>query len=276
MHELEGARRRLRYIYRLIDLDQIGGGAELLPELLVNLERFGFNGLNITHRCKLAISPLLHERSEDAAAIGAVNTVVLEAGRRIGHNTDWWGFSESMRRELDGAPLGRVLQLGAGGAGSATAHALMKAGVETLMIMDPEAHRAAHLAEALNARFGAGRALAVEDAAAVAASAQGVVQATPVGMDKHPGMPMPAQALRPDHWVADIIYFPLETAFLRHARSIGCRTMDGSGMAIFQAVGAFQLFTGLSPDVEAMTRDFFAMGAALELEPAPAAGAGQC
>jgi shikimate dehydrogenase len=269
MHELEGARRGLRYIYRLIDLDPIGGGAELLPELLANAERFGFDGLNITHPCKQAIIPHLHELSEDAAAIGAVNTVVLAGGRRIGHNTDWWRFSESMRRRLDGAPLERVLQLGAGGAGSATAHALLKAGVSRLAICDTSLERAGGLAEDLNARFGPGRAEAVVDAAAAARAAQGVVQVTPVGMDKRPGMPLAGDALRPDHWVAEIIYFPLETAFLRHARAIGCRTTDGSGMAIFQAVGAFQLFTGIEPDVAAKTRDFFAMGS--ELAPATTA-----
>jgi shikimate dehydrogenase len=140
------------------------------------------------------------------------------------------------------------------------------------MVYDTNTERARGLVDDLNARFGAGRAEAVVDAAAAAQAAQGIVQATPVGMDSHPGLPMPIEALRPDHWVADIIYFPLETAFLRQARAKGCRTMDGSGMAIFQAVGAFQLFTGMRPDADAITRDFFAMGAELK-QVLPAANA---
>jgi len=264
MHELEGARRGLRYIYRLIDIEKIEGGSDRLPELVDNAQRLGFDGLNITYPFKQAIIPLLDDLSEDAAAIGAVNTVVFKDGRRVGHNTDWLGFSEDLRRRLDGVALNRVLQLGAGGAGSATAHALLKRGVGLLMLCDTGSERAARLAADLNARFGAGRAEAVADPVAAAARAEGVVQATPVGMAKRPGLPIAPEALRPDHWVADVIYFPLETAFLHHARALGCRAVNGSGMAIFQAVAAFELFTGLKPDVEAISRDFFTM----DVEPA--------
>jgi shikimate dehydrogenase len=87
-----------------------------------------------------------------------------------------------------------------------------------------------------------------------------VVNATPVGMAKYPGMPFPASLLRRDLWVADIVYFPLETELLRQARRLGCRTMSGGGMAVFQAVGAFRLFTGLDPDCARMQRHFDEMG----------------
>ena len=78
------------------------------------------------------------------------------------------------------------------------------------------------------------------------AAADGMVNTTPLGMANYPGMAVPADLLRPDLWVADIVYFPLETELLREARARGCRTMSGGGMAVFQAVGAFRLFTGLS------------------------------
>jgi shikimate dehydrogenase len=255
MHEREGARQGLDYSYRLFDLEALGLTPAALPRLLDEAQGQGFAGLNITHPCKQAVIPLLDELSPDAADIGAVNTVVFTAdGRRIGHNTDWWGFAEGLRRGLGEGALGPVLQLGAGGAGSATAHALMKRGVERLAIYDVDRARAEALADALAARFGGG-VEAAEDPVAAAAQAQGLVQTTPVGMEAHPGTPLPAAALRPDHWVAEIVYFPLETALLRAARALGCRTVDGSGMAVFQAVGAFELFTGLKPDAEAMTRD---------------------
>lgn len=256
MHEREGARRGFRTIYRLIDIAALGLGADALPELLTNCQRLGFDGLNITHPCKQAVFPLLDELSEDAAAIGAVNTVVFRDGRRIGHNTDWWGYAYGLERGLPDADLSAVLQLGSGGAGSAVAYALLKKGVGTLAIFDIDKAKAQALADDLNARFG-GRCRAVDDAAAAAMQATGIVQCTPIGMAAHPGLPIAAEAISPDHWVSEIIYFPLETAFLRVAKAKGCRAVDGSGMAVGQAVRAFELFTGVTPDSEAMRRDLF-------------------
>jgi shikimate dehydrogenase len=256
MHEREGARRGFRTLYKLIDLTPLNLTADALPELLTNCQRLGFNGLNITHPCKQAIIPLLDELSEDAAAIGAVNTVVFKDGRRIGHNTDWWGYTDGFQRGLPDADLGRVLQLGSGGAGSAVAYALLRMGVRALMIFDIDKAKAQALADDLNGRF-EGRAVAVDDAAAAAATATGLVQCTPVGMAAHPGLPIAADALRPGLWASEIVYFPLETEFLRAAKARGCRVVDGSGMAVGQAVRAFELFTGVIPDAEAMRRDLF-------------------
>jgi shikimate dehydrogenase len=256
MHEREGARRGFRTIYRLIDITPLNLTADALPELLANCQRLGFNGLNITHPCKQAIIPLLDELSEDAAAIGAVNTVVFKDGRRIGHNTDWWGYTDGFKRGLPDADLESVLQLGSGGAGSAVAYALMKLGAQSLMIFDIDHAKATALADDLNRRFD-GRVSAVDDAVAAAASATGIVQCTPIGMSAHPGLPISADALRPDLWASEIIYFPLETEFLRTAKARGCRVVDGSGMAVGQAVRAFELFTGVTPDSEAMRRDLF-------------------
>jgi shikimate dehydrogenase len=262
MQEREAAEQGLRLIYKLIDLDVLGLGPEALPELLTAAERMGFRGLNITYPCKQAVVPLLHALSADARALGAVNTVVLEDGRRIGHNTDCSGFAESFRRGLPDAPRSCVVQLGAGGAGAAVGHALLSEGVGRLAVADTEAPRAAALAASLVARFGAGRAVVVEDLAADVAAADGLVNCTPVGMAKLPGTPLPVALLRPALWVAEIVYFPLETALLRAARAVGCRTLDGGGMAVFQAVGAFRLFTGREPDAARMQRHFAAMAAA--------------
>ena len=259
MHEREAEAQGLREIYRIIDLDALGLGVEALPELLTGAERLGFDGLNITFPCKQAIIPLLHELSEDARALGAVNTVVLREGRRTGHNTDCSGFAESFRRGLSDAPRARVVQLGAGGAGAAVAHAALMLGARQLSIFDTETARAEQLALDLDARFGKGRVRAGTDLPAAMAEADGLINATPVGMAKLPGLPLPASLLRPDLWVADIVYFPLETALLRAARELGCRSLHGGGMAVFQAAGAFRLFTGIEPDVERMQRHFAAM-----------------
>jgi shikimate dehydrogenase len=260
MHELEGSRQGLRYIYRLVDLETFGGGPELLGELLANAERLGFDGFNITHPCKQAVIPHLTELSEEVRDIGACNTVVLRDGKRIGHNTDWWGYEYGFRQQLADVPLDRVLQIGAGGAGSAVAYALMKMGAGRLTIADLNAERAKGLAEHLNGVFGGSRVGWTTDAVSAAPDVQGVVQATFIGQVGHEGTPIPKEALKPEHWVSEIIYFPIETELLAHARAIGCRTADATGMAVGQAIRAIELIAGVNPDREAMTRDFFAMG----------------
>lgn len=259
MHEQEGARQGLRYVYRLIDLKQLGLDVSALPDLITGAQRFGFDGLNITHPCKQAVIPLLDGLSPEAAAIGAVNTIILKDGRKTGHNTDWWGFAEGFRRGLPGVDLRHVVQLGAGGAGAAVGYALLRLGVDHLSIFDVQVKRAEELAERLCALFGEGRARAVITPGAVLPHAHGLVNTTPCGMADYPGLPVAETLLRPDLWVAEIIYFPIETALLQTARRIGCRTLDGGGMALFQAVSAFQLFTGIEPKADDMATDFKAM-----------------
>lgn len=256
MHERAGAREGFEYSYRLIDLATLHKDAAALPELLLAAETEGYCGLNITHPCKQAVIPYLDELSKDAREIGAVNTVVFDRGRRIGHNTDCWGFAQAFRAGASGAKLDRVVQLGAGGAGAAVAHAILDLGAQHLMVNDRDQSRAERLAADLCVHFGPGRAVAVADVAAAMRTANGMIHATPTGMTSHPGLPLQKEWLAPSHWVAEIVYFPLETELLRVAREIGCRTLDGSGMAIYQAVGAFHLFTGVLPDAQDMRKDF--------------------
>jgi shikimate dehydrogenase len=261
LHEREGEAQGLRYIYRLIDLDALGIGADSLGELIKAAERMGFAGLNITHPCKQTVIPLLDDISEDARTVGAVNTIVLTGNRRMGHNTDRSGFAESFRRGLPGVPRDHVVQLGAGGAGAAVAHAVLSCGAKKLTLVDVAADRAAGTAGRLAAHFGQARvsAAAPAELATAMAAADGLINATPIGMARYPGMPIPAALLRPDLWVAEIIYCPLETELLHAARVLGCRTLDGGGMAVFQAVEAFRLFTGIQPDAERMLHDFASM-----------------
>jgi quinate/shikimate dehydrogenase (NAD+) len=260
MHEAAADAAGIRYLYKKIDLTELKLGAQALPELLTAAKRMGFDGLNVTHPCKQAILPLLDELSPDADALGAVNTVVIRNGRMIGHNTDWFGFAENFRRNKQGASLGRVVQFGAGGAGSAVAFAPMKLGVRELTIMDVDLAKAQNVVDGLSPRFVEGRLKVGQDVAAAVAAADGIVNATPIGMDKYPGTPLPTALLRPDLWVAEIVYFPPETALLGAARALGCRTVDGGGMAIFQGTEAFRLFTGISPDPDVFFATFASLG----------------
>lgn len=261
MHEAEGRAQGLSYVYTLLDTETMGEGAPPLGELMAFAEHFGFTGFNVTFPYKQEIIPLLDELSEAAEILGSVNTVVLKRGRRIGHNTDMWGFKESFRRGLAGEKHAAVLLLGAGGAGAAVARALLESGVERLLVSDIQGDRAAALASRLLAGGGGTHQVeVVSDLAAAASRADGIVNATPVGMAKLPGMPIAAGMLRPECWVADIVYLPLETELLSEARKRGCRTLSGEGMAVFQAVRAFELFTGLAPDIERMKAAFAAFG----------------
>lgn len=259
LHEHEGDEQGLRYLYRLIDLDQLQLDNNALPDLLLAAERMNYTGLNITFPCKQAIIPLLDELSPEARGIGAVNTVVLKDGKRVGHNTDCLGFAEGFRRGLPDVTRERVVQMGAGGAGAAVAHALLSEGVGQLSIFDVDVERAESLANNLNQHFGAGRAVAGHDLGSTLGQADGLVNTTPMGMAKLPGMPVPAALLRPELWVAEIVYFPLETELLRNARALGCRTLDGGNMAVFQAVKAFELFSGKVPDAQRMLAHFQSM-----------------
>ncbi len=256
LHEQEGDAQDLRYLYRLIDLDQLQLDSNALPDLLKAAEQMNFTGLNITYPCKQVILTLLDELSPEARGIGAVNTVVWRDGKRIGHNTDCLGFAEGFRRGLHDAARQHVVQMGAGGAGAAVAHALLAEGVGQLSIFDVDNERAQSLAANLNQHFGPGRACAGQDLERAMAAADGLVNTTPMGMAKLPGMPVPAQLLRAALWVAEIVYFPLETELLRTARALGCRTLDGGNMAVFQAVKAFELFSGQQADAQRMLQHF--------------------
>jgi shikimate dehydrogenase len=256
LHMREGGEQGLEYRYELFDFDEIADGPSALTSLVSAAEERGFAGLNITHPSKQTILSALDELSEDAQALGAVNTVVFKDGRKIGHNTDWWGFAESFRRGLNDAPLNHVVQLGAGGAGAAVGYAMLKLGAASLDILDIDAGRMNALVATLTRLFPTQRVRAVADLRAAMAEADGLVHATTTGMAKNPGLPLPRELLSPRHWVVEIVYFPLETELLKTARAIGCRTLDGGGMAIFQAVGAFRLFTGITPDANRMARHF--------------------
>lgn len=257
MQEEEAARHGLRLHYQSIDLDRTGSGVESLPMLLAAARTMGFAGLNITYPCKQAVVPLLDELSEEAHAIGAVNTVVNRDGRLVGYNTDSSGWRWGFERSLPGADLSCVVLVGAGGAGSAIAHALLKMGAGRVLIHDRLLPRAEALAESLGRIHGAGRvAPAGGDLAAGLAGASGLVHATPTGMEKLPGMPLSPELLRRDLWLAEVVYFPIQTDLLRTAQAMGCATVDGGTMAVGQAIGAFELLTGLQADAGRMSSHF--------------------
>ncbi|MDD7932213.1 shikimate dehydrogenase [Actinomycetospora straminea] len=259
LHEREGDAQGMRYLYQRLDLDVLGLGAGDVGRVLDAARLAGFRGLNLTHPVKQTVLPHLDTLSPDAEALGAVNTIVLGPdGIAAGDNTDWSGFATSLRRGLPDAALGHVVVLGAGGAGAAVAHALVRLGAGRLTVVDADPSRAAALARAVPAAS----AVPASALAAALADADGLVHATPTGMAGHPGSPVPAELLDPRLWVADVVYRPLETELVRTARARGLRVLDGGGMAVFQAIDAFRLFTGVEPDADRMLGHFTELVAA--------------
>jgi shikimate dehydrogenase len=257
LHKREADRQGIRLIYTIIDSQQMSLEPHDLPDVLRWARTLGYRGLNVTYPFKREIVQYLDKLSDDARLLGAVNTVVFENGMMCGFNTDVPGFRRSYERSFSAVAKDRVLLLGAGGAGSAVAHAMLTVGARHLILIDLETDKAKRLADVLAIEFGAERISAgvPGDLDTLLAEADGVINATPVGMSHHPGSPVPESSLREDLWVADIVYRPTETALLRAARAVGAQTLHGGGMSVFQAVAAFEYFTGAAADAEAMLAD---------------------
>jgi quinate/shikimate dehydrogenase (NAD+) len=245
--------------YQLMDADRLR--LRDLPALLEAVKLTGFAGLNVTYPFKQDIIPLLDAIDPEAREIGAVNTVVFGAnGRTTGYNFDRRGWRHAFVESF-GATTARgasVVLVGAGGAGRAVAYALMDLGVGEMRIHDQNAGRAKTLAAELGAQFPSRRISVSDNFIEDIRSAAGVVNATQTGMRGFPGNPVPPAALKASHWVADVIYTPIETEFIKAAAANGCRTMSGDGMCVHQAIEAFRQFTGVTPDLARMHKAFAA------------------
>jgi shikimate dehydrogenase len=254
LHEREASLLGFDYTYRLLDLDELDRPASDVGAIVREAQRNGLSGLNVTHPCKQLVVEELDDLAPEAAALGAVNTVVFRDGRTTGYNTDFSGFQEAFERRLPGARTDRVVLLGAGGAGAAVGHAILSHGAGRVAVLDVDRERAGELADGLVQHFGAGSAAAagLDALARELAHADGLIHATPTGMEAHPGTAVPAELLDPRLWVAEVVYMPIATQLLVDARDRGCRTLSGAAMVALQAAGSLELFTGARPDRDRM------------------------
>jgi shikimate dehydrogenase len=191
--------------------------------------------------------------------VGAINTVAIAAdGRTTGYNFDRHGWRSSFAETLgaDSARGRTVVLIGAGGAGRAVTFALMDLGVAAVVLHDLDKGRAKALAADIAKHYGASRCRVTDNLERDIAAADGIVNATQMGMTGFPGNPVPVSAIKATHWAADVIYTPVETEFLKAAAAKGARTLNGSGMCVHQAVEAFHCLTGAKPDVARMHRAF--------------------
>jgi len=253
MHERAARALGAHGHYQLIEV--AGADSAGLRALLDGVRRLGFAGVNITFPYKEAVVGLLDALAPTAAAMQAVNTVVVRDGRLTGHNTDTTGFARAAHDLVEASQSGPVAVIGAGGVGKAIAFALAALGVRDIRIHDSDAAKSRALAAAVPS----GAATAVAGLAAALDGVAGLVNATPVGMLPNRGTPVPDALLHSGLWVADAVYSPLWTPLLTAAKARGAQVMTGRELAIYQAADAFELFTGLKPSAAEMGKAFDAV-----------------
>ncbi|MEN9715458.1 MAG: hypothetical protein RJA35_925 [Actinomycetota bacterium] len=258
LHMTEARHLGLDYEYRIIDLLQPDLRGMGIAEVLKAAAETGYRAVNVTHPFKQLALPNLASRSAEVMAIGATNLVLNLGLDPHGENTDCSGFAFALQQSIPAGERDLVLQVGAGGAGGATAYALLKWGVKRLVLTDINLDRADDLVRKYQALFPNTQMIALPMAKALALLSQvdGVVQATPIGMYGHPGIPFSIDSLNPTAWVADVVYRPIETELLARARMAGHVVVSGGWMALGQAVDSLRLITGLEPDIDRMRFHF--------------------
>jgi shikimate dehydrogenase len=226
-----------------------------LEEVLRAMPHMGFVGANVTIPHKETALRLADTLSDRAALIGAANTLIFRPDGKIhADNTDGYGFLENLRQGAPGwrADAGACAVLGAGGAARAVVASLIEAGAEEIRLTNRTRNRA----EALRAEFGTKVTVVdwVQAGNAIEGAAT-VVNTTSLGMTGKGEFRVPLDGLSPDAVVTDLVYTPLDTTLLIRARETGCRTVDGLGMLLHQAVPGFERWFGVKPEVDAALRE---------------------
>ncbi|MDE2059122.1 MAG: shikimate dehydrogenase [candidate division NC10 bacterium] len=228
-------------------------GLPIAFESLRAMDNFG--GANVTIPHKEQAFALVDTLTPEAAAVGAVNSVVARDGRLLGANTDGPGFLRSLHEEAGFLPRGKpAVILGAGGAARAVAWSLAEAGAE-LVVVNRTVERAQSLAEFVHQAIGTpviGLGLDDPRTPARVRNCALVVNTTSVGLIPSDPPPIDPSLLQPGALVYDLIYRPRETALLREAKRRGCQVLGGLGMLLYQGALAFELWTGQKPSEEAM------------------------
>ncbi len=209
----------------------------------------GYRGVNVTHPFKLDVLQHCAPMASLPVSLRAVNTVLFDPDGPRAANTDYTGFLRAWWHRFGGKPPGRVLMVGAGGVGVALGHALARLGADEIVIHDKAVPVAVDLAAAIT-RDGTSARLA-NDLETEMEVADGLVNATPVGMAQYPGNPFPESKIGGQRWAFDAIYTPLETDFLRHCKARSVAQLSGFELFLYQGLDAFQIFTGFPVEREA-------------------------
>ena len=228
-------------------------------ELMARLARLpseGYAGVNLTIPLKEVAFKGLSQLADSARILGAVNTVEFTGNGMIGHNTDGYGFLKALEEAFGKTVQGdSVFVLGCGGAGRAVALMAALNGAKSLTLADVDAVRVANLSAEIS-RIAPHVVIfqCLEKAQQINACREVdlVIQSSPVGMKKDDPSLMPKEAFRKGQRVFDLIYMYPETAFLSTAKTAGAQLANGLGMLLHQGAKAFNVWTGIEPDIEAM------------------------
>lgn len=253
MHNAAFRELNLPYAYAAFDVPPIN-----LRDAMIGLKTLHFRGANVTIPHKVAVIEYLDDLSEEAKSIGAVNTLVNDGGRWMGHNTDGIGYVRSLREEMNLSIEGiKVLLLGAGGAARAIGYSLLKENAGSCWIVNRTTERAEQLANQLS-RFGDTKSISSDELPRWLNEVDLVINTTSVGMypnvEESPLDSVWINRLSDHTVVSDLIYNPRKTQLLSHAESRGLRVHGGLGMFIYQGAYAFEYWTGQSAPVETMRR----------------------
>ncbi len=214
----------------------------------------GVRGVNVTYPYKESVVARVRRAGVQVRRIGSLNTVVFGENGAVGHNTDHSGFIAAYRSAFGAMPPGRVALVGAGGVGKAVAFGLIALGAREIAIVDQDEVKARALAVAVAAASEGVVATCAGDAGEAVRHADGVVNCTPLGMVGYPGSAVPLDLLRSQRWAFEAVYTPVDTPFKLAAEAAGLNVLSGYELFFHQGVDAFRIFTGLTPDPDALRR----------------------
>ncbi len=227
---------------------------ERLDRAVQSIIPLGLRGLNITVPHKEKVIPFLDTLTDDAAMIGAVNTIEVRDERLIGHNTDGRGFLRSLAEDAHFRPRGKAFAIvGAGGAARAVGCSLALAGAREVLFYDVDMRKAQKLARELSKHIGPKVwAISAAEFAQRAPRVDCLINATPIGLRPEDPLSIARELITKSHLVCDLIYNPRNTKLLQAARSRGAKTLGGIGMLLYQGVIAFEIWTGKAAPVAVM------------------------
>ncbi|MCI4665102.1 MAG: NAD(P)-binding domain-containing protein [Neomegalonema sp.] len=249
LHRAAGRQCELAVEYGLYVPNELGASFD---DTLRDCAAKGLRGVNVTYPYKERAAELVSIDDPLVRGVGAVNTVLFQAGAAVGFNTDLSGFVAAYRSARGDAPPGVVLLIGAGGVGRAVAFGLAALGAESIRIADRNQAKAQGLADDLHAHAPLKEVSVWSSVEAAADGAAGVINCTPVGMAGYEGTPAPRAAIIGAQWAFDAVYTPPDTQFLQDAEAEGLQTISGEALFFFQGVQAWRLFSGLDVDGAAL------------------------
>lgn len=252
LHELIGELYDLDATYHLMDLEK-KENVNIFDELK-RCEAEGFHGVNVTHPYKIEAFKNVELMENFPKGLTSINTVVFK-DKIIADNTDYLGFVQAYKMQFPNQKPGTVLMLGSGGVGLAIGFGLYTLGASELVIFDMNEKAAQSLVDTLN-EIGFNARLAKDEIKTEMLNADGLINATPIGMFQYPGCAFPKDGFLNQKWSFDAVYTPVNTEFLQTCKEHNIKTISGFKLFLYQGIEAFKRFSGIDVDGEKIEQAF--------------------